>query len=136
LRNESKYNKENFNISIYNAGYNIDRFHFIINKLLSGIFKAAAIDFHHFLDQLAVSGQLLRYYIQNVNCIECTLPSISPDRDPSPQDPWPKTVQLHGRLDTDAPQGSIDPGAERPLGAGNALWQYLPLGGRIYWRED
>ncbi len=35
-----------------------------------------------------------------MDCIECTLPSISPDRSASAQDPLPKTLQLHGRLDT------------------------------------
>lgn len=79
MRGEGKYSLEDFNTSVYNTGDSTDRPYYMINELSSGMLKAASTGFHHFLDQLAVSGRLLRHYTQNVNCIERTLPSISPD---------------------------------------------------------
>ncbi len=80
--------------------------------------------FHHFLDRLAESGRLLRLYTQNVDCIESSLPSLSSDHSKRPKDPWPTTVQLHGRVDRMYCQrcqwhGSLVPelfqGAQAPL---------------------
>ena len=53
--------------------------------------------FHQFLEDLAKSGRLLRHYTQNIDCIECSLPTLSPD--PGSDDRVGNTVQLHGRLD-------------------------------------
>jgi NAD-dependent SIR2 family protein deacetylase len=52
-----------------------DRFHSMIGELSSSMLKAAATGFHHFFDQPALAGRLLRHYTQNVDYIECTLPS-------------------------------------------------------------
>lgn len=50
--------------------------------------RAEPTAFHHFLDELARNGRLLRHYTQNIDCIEHRLPNL-----------WEKTVQLHGRID-------------------------------------
>ncbi len=50
--------------------------------------RAEPTSFHHFLDELAHNGRLLRHYTQNIDCIEHRLPDL-----------WEKTVQLHGRID-------------------------------------
>ena len=44
--------------------------------------------FHHFLNELARNGCLLRHYTQNIDCIEHRLLNL-----------WKKTMQLHGRID-------------------------------------
>ena len=70
--------REDFNTSVHNTGDSTDRPYYMIDELSSGMLEAAPTGFHHFLDQLAVSGRLLRHYTQNVDYNDRTLPSISP----------------------------------------------------------
>jgi NAD-dependent histone deacetylase SIR2 len=72
----------------------------MIAGLSAYVTHAKPTRFHDFLDSLACSGRLLRQYMQNIDCFESKLPSLSPSASLEVKGSWAKTIQLHGRLDT------------------------------------
>ena len=75
-------------ISAYNTAKDTSHLHKFIRTLLRLSTSAEPSKFHDFLGKIASSGQLLRHYIQNINCIEELLPAL-----------WNRTIQLYGRID-------------------------------------
>ena len=80
--------RTSFDISVYNSPVDTDRFHAMVRDISRRSERAEPTAFHHFLDELARNGCLLRHYTQNIDCIEHRLPNL-----------WEKTLQLHGRID-------------------------------------
>ena len=88
FQNIRKSTQTSFDISVYNSPVDTARFHTLVRDLSKLFACAKPTSFHHFLNELACSGSLLRHYTQNIDCTEQGL-----------RDLWGKTVQLHGRID-------------------------------------
>ena len=65
-----------FHISAYNTAKDTSHFHKLIRTLSRLSTSAEPSKFHDFLGNIASSGQLLRHYTQNVDCIEKLLPAL------------------------------------------------------------
>ena len=81
-------NKKKQKHLVYSSPVDTDRFHTMIRDISRRSERAEPTAFHHFLNELARNGCLLRHYTQNIDCIEHRLPDL-----------WEKTVLLHGRID-------------------------------------
>lgn len=72
----------------------------MIRDLHGMVQKASPTSFHHLLASLASEGRLLRLYSQNVDCIDTSMEPLKTNIPLQRKGPWPKTVQLHGALET------------------------------------
>jgi len=90
-----------FDISVYNNNESTRDFHHMIEGLYNKSLRAVPTPFHFFLERLAASGQLVRHYTQNIDCIEDDLSYLKPNDTPTfSKEQRSKTIQLHGRLRT------------------------------------
>ncbi|KAJ6259129.1 hypothetical protein Dda_6026 [Drechslerella dactyloides] len=92
--------KQLFDASVYKDDKSTSDFHDMVRNLHAMSNDAQPTVFHHLLASLAASNRLLRLYTQNVDCIETSLPPLATKTPLNNKGPWPKTVQLHGGLDT------------------------------------
>jgi len=93
--------KELFDISVYNNDESIRNFYYIIEKLYNKSLRAVSISFYFFLKRLAVSDQLVQYYIQNIDCIENNLSYLKSNNALTfSKKQRFKTIQLHKYLRT------------------------------------
>ena len=83
-----KSSQNSLHISAYDSSEATGRFYTLIRNILRLSALAKPTNFDIFLDRLALSGYLLRYYTQNIDYVKGYLPEL-----------WAKTVQLHGRID-------------------------------------
>ncbi|KAK6335603.1 hypothetical protein TWF696_002370 [Orbilia brochopaga] len=92
--------KQLFDASVYKDDKSTSDFHDMVRNLHAMSNDAQPTAFHHLLASLAASNRLLRLYTQNVDCIETSLPPLATKTPLNNKGPWPKTIQLHGGLDT------------------------------------
>jgi len=88
FRTMRKCGRISFDISAYDSSQATERFHTVIRDISRLSAQAKPTPFHHFMDQLAQDGRLLRHYTQNIDCIERRLCHLRE-----------QTIQLHGRID-------------------------------------
>lgn len=72
----------------------------MVRQLAHQTKNASPTPFHHLIASLAEEGRLLRLYSQNVDCIDTAMKPLATKVPLNLKGPWPKTVQLHGGLDT------------------------------------
>lgn len=72
----------------------------MVRQLAHQTKNASPTPFHHLIASLAGEGRLLRLYSQNVDCIDTAMKPLATKVPLNLKGPWPKTVQLHGGLDT------------------------------------
>jgi len=87
---------------VYKDDTTTSMFHSMITSLYRSSKKAEPTAFHHMLATMAKEGRLLRLYSQNVDGLDT---GLDPLRSATPfrkgeNGSWPKTVQLHGSLET------------------------------------
>lgn len=72
----------------------------MVRQLAQQTKNASPTPFHHLIASLAEEGRLLRLYSQNVDCIDTAMKPLATKVPLNMKGPWPKTVQMHGGLDT------------------------------------
>jgi NAD-dependent histone deacetylase SIR2 len=92
-----------FDASVYKDDSSTSSFHDMVRELSHLTRNAKPTLFHHLLASLAKEGRLLRLYTQNVDGIDTSIEPLKtavplPSKQ-TPDQPWPKTVQLHGGLE-------------------------------------
>ncbi|KAI9738671.1 MAG: hypothetical protein M1834_008176 [Cirrosporium novae-zelandiae] len=103
LRNDYKLKasgKQLFDASVYKDETSTSSFHDMVRSLSNLAENAQPTAFHHLLARLAKEGRLMRLYTQNVDGIDTSLPPLATEVPLQPRGPWPRTVQLHGGLNT------------------------------------
>ena len=89
-----------FDINMYNNSDLTARLNQMMCDMYHRIQAASPSQFHLLLAALAEEGRLQRLYTQNVDGIDTQLAPLK-TRIPLPkEEPWPKTIQLHGDLKT------------------------------------
>ncbi|KAK9447433.1 DHS-like NAD/FAD-binding domain-containing protein, partial [Limtongia smithiae] len=91
-----------FDSSVYADAGTTGMFHSMVSDLhaRSVAAKEVSTPFHRMLSRLAVEKKLLRLYTQNVDCIEVGLEGLQTEVPLPLRAPWPRTIQLHGGLQT------------------------------------
>jgi NAD-dependent histone deacetylase SIR2 len=90
--------KEMFDASVYQDGQATSNFHSTVKDLHKLCNTASPTRFHEYLNSISNEGRLARLYTQNIDCLDTKLPGLN-TKTPLER-PWPKTVQLHGTINT------------------------------------
>ncbi|KAA8910658.1 hypothetical protein TRICI_004077 [Trichomonascus ciferrii] len=90
--------KEMFDASVYQDGQATSNFHSTVKDLHKLCNSASPTRFHEYLNEISNEGRLARLYTQNIDCLDTRLSGLS-TKIPLER-PWPKTVQLHGTINT------------------------------------
>lgn len=90
--------KDMFDASVYQNEESTSNFHSTVKDLHKLCNSASPSSFHRYLNDISNDGRLARLYTQNIDCLDSKLPHLT-TRAPLER-PWPKTVQLHGTINT------------------------------------
>jgi NAD-dependent histone deacetylase SIR2 len=83
-----KSRQTSFDVNLYRFSDDKAQFYSTIRGIYEHISACTSPSkFHHFMDDLAREGRLLRHYTQNIDCLERQLPDLER-----------KTVRLHGQV--------------------------------------
>lgn len=97
LRSTSVLDTRFLDINAYRNKAGTQALHKNLCRLSLTMSLAEPTCFHKMLGHFAASGQLLRHYTQNIDCLELKDPLLSPASVGKFR--LPTTIQLHGRLD-------------------------------------
>ena len=103
LRSDNKLKasgKHLFDASVYQTDDSTSSFHDMVRTLSQLVSDAKPTKFHEMLATLASENRLLRLYTQNVDGIDTSLPPLITKVPLENKGPWPRTIQLHGSLET------------------------------------
>lgn len=92
--------KDLFDASVYRDPSSTSTFHTMVRSMSEQTKLAQPTVFHHLIARLAKEDRLLRLYSQNVDGLETSLQPLQTMIPLPRKGPWPKTIQLHGGLDT------------------------------------
>lgn len=92
--------KHLFDASVYKHDSSTQSFHSMVREMVAMSKNAAPTAFHHMLASLAQEGRLLRLYSQNIDCLDTSMKPLATELPLKLKAPWPKTIQLHGGLQT------------------------------------
>ena len=90
--------KQLFDASVYQTDSSTSTFHDMVRSMSELVKEARPTAFHNMLSDLALEGQLLRLYTQNVDGLDVELPCLNTEIPLNTKGPWPPTIQLHGGL--------------------------------------
>jgi NAD-dependent histone deacetylase SIR2 len=90
--------KDLFDASVYKDDESTASFHNMIQKMSALSSQAKSTAFHRMLASLAVQGQLLRLYTQNIDGLDTRLQPLATNVPLPNKAPWPRSIQLHGSL--------------------------------------
>lgn len=91
--------KHLFDASVYKHNETTQSFHTMVREMSQMTKNAKPTPFHHLLASLAQEGRLLRFYSQNIDCIDTSMKPLATNVPLNPKAPWPATIQLHGGLE-------------------------------------
>lgn len=90
--------KEMFDASVYKDHESTSGFHQTVRDLHRLCKHCEPTPLHQYIDRISGDGRLTRLYTQNIDCLDTRLANLT-TKVPLER-PWPKTVQLHGSVNT------------------------------------
>jgi NAD+-dependent protein deacetylase SIR2 len=84
--------KAHFNIPVYNSNNATAEVHKKIREISTMSSAAYPTAFHGLLADLAQDDRLLRFYTQDIDCIDTRLPGLATAVPLPDYSPWPRTV--------------------------------------------
>lgn len=82
---------------VFSDSQALDNFHTTMCDLYDLCQTCDPTPFHSMVDRISGENRLLRLYTQNIDCLDTSLPNLA-TKHPLNEEPWPKTVQLHGTI--------------------------------------
>ncbi|KAI9928808.1 hypothetical protein ASPWEDRAFT_168781 [Aspergillus wentii DTO 134E9] len=89
-----------FDAAVYQDETLTASFQDMVRSLSEEAAKTSPTEFHHMLARLGHENRLTRLYTQNIDAIETSMPPLATQIPLNVKAPWPRTIQLHGSLDT------------------------------------
>ncbi|ANZ77711.1 BA75_04864T0 [Komagataella pastoris] len=90
--------KDLFDINLFRSSDKIQQFTSMIRDLSNLVERSKPSKFHHFINQLAETSNLLRVYTQNIDCLELQCPYLETKSPLPSKAPFPNVIQLHGNI--------------------------------------
>ncbi|KAK9470587.1 DHS-like NAD/FAD-binding domain-containing protein, partial [Dipodascopsis tothii] len=103
LKNDFKLKvsgQDMFDASVYRDAESAKSFQVMVHGLHNLCEKATRTAFHNLISEISTENRLLRLYTQNVDGLDASINGLETAVPLPLRPPWPKTVQLHGGLQT------------------------------------